>query len=262
MTKFWTSATAMLVGLGLLSGDAAAFDINSNGELTLRVNMSFLPTQTQLDQLQGEMRKAQILLCDATDTAVKLNRVIVTTSQLGQANADIWWHGQDGRAYATSQNFVLFGPVVGGATIAHELGHTVLDLPDSYAEEFRHAGCGMGVSIDAEGTLGADPTYFLSVENNSMMQSAGGNFYCVNNRGESHLALNNPLVEPIACYDDSYCAGMDTTAFPTDPADPTTAVYDTCGDLALSSELSVAVNHDLLSGTGGDCPGPQVADWA
>jgi hypothetical protein len=60
-------------------------------DLTLDLNIQFIPGQADLDRVQEQVRLAQQILCDATDGRVDLVRIRANLGRAAAEHSDIWW---------------------------------------------------------------------------------------------------------------------------------------------------------------------------
>lgn len=138
------------------------------GDVSLELNFRSPPVPSQVAQATEQLRRANKILCDATDGTVRIARVIYSLGESSRERADIWWFPQDGRAYATGRDFTsdathiqLFNyfwdgldssgrqTSMSGSTIAHELGHSLLGFADDYSE----SRIPRGVAFDGPSTM-------------------------------------------------------------------------------------------------------------
>ncbi len=112
------------------------------GDLYLTAYLAFPPTQAQIDYLEEQATRASRVLCDATDGMMRLRSIQWSTSQAIKEDADIWWYS-DQTPVSPHVNHMRLAPghrVVNsissarGDVFAHELGHLVFGLADSYVK--------------------------------------------------------------------------------------------------------------------------------
>jgi hypothetical protein len=233
-TAFQLIVAAMLAAP--TTAHAGSGTISTDGELHLIVNPKFVPQQQDLDQLKEQMERAQLMLCDATDRQVKLTRVTVKPSELDQLEADVWWFPNRGRptagglavlGRADSRIEVFqrgFASTMRADVIVHELGHHLLGLHESYDEQWRRGGCGIGRGFEPEQ---------INETWNSIMQSPLQ--VCRFVAGYSHGEAMPLEWSDQVCRNDADCLsfGADWSC----PLSP------------RGSEMSVPENHDLIVGT-------------
>jgi hypothetical protein len=135
--------------------------------ISLEFNFQYPPSRADLDNLKAQVERAQEMLCDATDGIVDLREVFVTVGNSQREDGDVWLYPSFGRSesnliggHVTMERPTLRinqadaagakngGVLYSGGTIAHELGHLILGVGDSYEEQFRgNTGCGIGPSF-------------------------------------------------------------------------------------------------------------------
>lgn len=197
--------------LGLVVTDPArAATVNADGTVSVKVNFRYPPQPDDVTRLERELQRTQRILCDATDGQLKLNNALVTVGDSGQEGADIWLLPNDARSFAGWQINLYRGHVVGDV-IAHEFGHSILDLGEQYEEQSRFGtACDIGPGFDASVRL--DEGW------NSIMQQAGG-YYCVDSVSQQLVGDYNPEWFNFPCSTDADCAAVCTAAgCPTDAA--------------------------------------------
>lgn len=153
----------------------------------------------------------------------------------------VWLFPQGGRSFANilGGHVTLFreGSGYSSGTIAHEFGHQLIGLGDSYREDIRlNLGCGMGPNFD--------PGTFTATSN-TIMQDAGSICRLPDGRSLGEL---NPMwgsacdgtFGPLGCGTCTACAGL-----PSPPAD--TSLRCDAAPL-FASEFSVQSNFDSITG--------------
>lgn len=228
-------ALLVVVALGLgspaLSGDGRVIATPEGGELEFNVHFRFPPTVAHLDELEDWIQRGSVILCDATEGALRIGSTRLSTGGLSEGAADFWYYfGGAGRGHSSgapihepNRRFYLDrDSSQGGAVIAHELGHLLLGLGDQYDEQRRFGrACGIGPSFD-DGA--AD-------ERNHTLMQAGLQ------RPEACTPTGAGAPSGATCYRDADCPAGEICPLP-----------------PFSTELSVAANFDLLRGDNVICP--------
>jgi len=128
----------------------------------LLVCTSFTPTTNDKSLIRQMVTTAQRRFWGMTEGKVAVESV--TLSYTGCVGCDVCIHGFTGRAFSGGGGVVLFsnelrtdppgtplpeslGPIVGGATLAHEWGHRLLGLGDEYVD---HGAFGNGKVCHAD----------------------------------------------------------------------------------------------------------------
>lgn len=146
---------------------------------------------------------------------------MIAVSVKGRANSSIPGLGQPSNRIALTVSSR-------GQTIAHELGHYVLGLGESYYEDFGFMQIGRGFNPDA---LMGEPE-FADERNHTIMQTL--RFQICQAPGGPPRDSDGDLITCSSVLD---CP-----------------VGSTCPDPGLGSELSVRSNHDQVQGDGTGCP--------
>ena len=238
---------AHLVGVGCLlvqsawvSRAVAGEAVVENGMFNLNFHFQYLPSPEDLTQLRAQVERARMQLCDATDGIVRIKKVTVLLGGANEEAGDVWILPQNGRSFSG----VLGGHVTlmresgiyTSGTIAHELGHYLMGLGDSYREDLRRFdGCGRGPNHD--------PGAF-SPASNTIMQDSDSICRLADGRPLSDINPNWYIKCLDTCAPCTACEGL---------SDITTTCVETP---LLASELSVDNNFDPLPGTGMACPDP------
>ena len=66
--------------------------------MNLEVNFRLPPLPAQIEHVKEQFRKANRVICDATDGNLRFGTITLTHSDGQQEDADIWWYPQGGRA--------------------------------------------------------------------------------------------------------------------------------------------------------------------
>lgn len=254
------------LGIGLLGltaallcpGNAQAGNgtVDPNGDITLNVHFTVPPLPDHVTQLEEQMTRANSILCDATDGKLRIKTVNVSIADGKEDSADIIWYPQGGRAFSTGNlgsgrvTVYRYGGTnssMRGDVIAHELGHHILGLGDSYSMQRESWTCASGPSFDGELFQGRGNYFDRQLpgpdteRNHSIMQQAGAQVCARPTDGMSPGKINPMEFGDRGCLTDADCSG----AFDVCPVRP-----------MLMSELS-AVNPDPVRGTGvNSCPAP------
>lgn len=144
--------------------------IQRPGDVSLELNFRSPPLPVMVAQATEQLRRANKILCDATDGTLRIARVVYSLGESSRERSDIWWFPQAGRAFATTTDFLSDAThmevydyawdgsepdkrrtSMTGSTLAHELGHTLLGFLDDYQEWHRPRG----VAFDGPPTIGA-----------------------------------------------------------------------------------------------------------
>jgi len=242
----WAGAALVVVGIvSSARAQAPGASKIEDGNFHLRAHFQYFPTPDDLANVRAQVERARMQLCDATDGAVKVKKITVSVGQASEEQGDLWFLNGNGRSRANllGGHATLFreGGGYNGATIAHELGHSLLGLGDNYKERNRSwDGCGMGEGFDPGLATGAD---------NSIMQDS--RTLCTLPDGRS-LGEIDPLWETgcagETCGSCTACTGLPDTTLSCEPSQP------------LRSELSVAANFDPVAGSDATvCPSVRPA---
>lgn len=142
-------AGALVVLLGGENVALAANPVVEDGQFHLRLHYQYLPTSTEIASLSGTVERAVAKLCDATDGQVRFSKASLSVGAASEQDGDVWLMPIEGRSYAHPDHVTLFREGTGYAseTLAHELGHYLLNLKDSYREDIRPNGCGQGPNL-------------------------------------------------------------------------------------------------------------------
>lgn len=247
-------ATPLHAGDGSLAGD---------GTLNLTVNLRFPPTPEAIDGITDAIRRANLILCDATDGEVRMGEVRLTAGAIDEQYADVWVSPMVGRARAAvrivggevepglgveGDHVTLFRGARGGwsgATLAHELGHYVFALGEQYDSQGRDCPasgrhCGIGIGFEETGSAALDPAH------NSIMQS--GDFRC------SRTLSSRPCNFDSDCPGELRCQEWGRIIVDPDARDGQDSRIEVAIVAGAYSELSVPANHDLLRGEAPGCP--------
>ena len=217
---------------------------------------------------------------------MRIRRVTFSASEYGKSDADVWILPASDRAYnggnlgADGQVVIYnhdcpfpicmdfwdsnFGASRGafgwdGFLLAHELGHYVFRMGDSYEEQRRiDTGCGIGPSLDVSPDPGNAAFTLDTGVNNTIMQGPG--FFCLDNNQRNHNEVDPELWFAQPCRDDADC-----NIFTFGGAGG--AGFRTCG--IPQTELSFQDNHDLRVGSfdpgtnafTGVCPGARAGHF-
>jgi len=207
--------------------------------MTLNVAFDFPPTQAEIDQLEAQMQIASVILCDATEGQVRIRQVNITDSSASQENADILVQAADGRSSASGPHLgdqgehvnLLYSSIAEGPTIAHELGHFLFGIGDSYPEG-RRFGTAVGIGRSIE-TADEDP------QDQTLMQHSGkaqcGSFTGI-------------CPDPTWTTTDCFRAKFNTSGTSTDCSRNTDCLAGDICYFAFGTEFSVPQNHDLVNG--------------
>lgn len=252
-------AGALLVSLAWQSLAGATEPMVKDGQFHLRLHYQYLPTNTEIASLLSTVEQARMQLCDATDGQAKIGGVTLSFGAASEQDGDVWLMPLTGRSYANLNHVTLFreGTGYSNETLAHELGHYLFRLKDSYREDIRANGCGQGPNFDewiAPLTVAPDQfTGAMSPVDNTIMQSAVARCRLLDGRslGDLNPDWEQPCRGDLDCYDCTACAGL-----PSPPA----SIQTVCGT-NYSSEFTVEDNFDMTPGTGGVCPAPAPAQY-
>jgi Ca2+-binding RTX toxin-like protein len=246
-----------------LASPAFISDATSKG-LRIELNYRYPPTQQDVDNLREQITRAQQLMCDVTDGWVNLKEAHITFSDSQRDGADVWLFPQVGRSFSSLAQFgghVTLqrinavhdsGVVYSGSTLAHELSHHILGVGDEYEELFR-AGSACGIGPNFSSRAGERP---IGTLDNSLMQDNSQFCRLPDGRLVSDV---DPRWGSNFCFNDHDCTAQTCTG-PGCPAAPANQLVCSPNPL-LASELSLggngdaSKNFDLLTGTGGACPG-------
>jgi hypothetical protein len=116
------------------------------GDVSLEFAFMFPPTQADADDAVLALTRANRILCDATDGQVRIARVRWVVGDAAAETADIRWYYSSGlttRSRASDvgqlgvigQHVAIMTDEIKGEVVAHEFGHYLLGLYDSYAED-------------------------------------------------------------------------------------------------------------------------------
>ena len=232
------------------AGKVVAVDGFQRAEVEIDLYIGFAATQDDLERAEEQFKRASEILCDATEGGVKITRVRVGDSLMMLDQADVIWQpdgvadtsfGSPGTAFGKNLTWIHGGNGthataeknggILGLVLAHELGHSLLGLYDSYESQRRWGkGFGMGPGLDK--TEMDDIT--------TLMSGAG--------RQECHDSLGVPIGEK-QCFRAEDCDVMASETCPRTPA--------------FSTELLTAQDFDTDAGSG-SYPGIRPADrfWA
>jgi hypothetical protein len=97
---------------GARARTAAAAEFAADGSLSLHFNFRAPPTTPEVSELQDQIRRAQMILCDATDEQIKLNQVRMTVGAAARESADVVMVATLGRSYALGLERVVLLPEV------------------------------------------------------------------------------------------------------------------------------------------------------
>lgn len=236
------------VGASLDSCDETALA----GDITLHVHFVSLPGLAEMEILEEQMRRANMILCDATDGALRVRNVHWTIGDESVDDADMVIYPQEGRSFVTERGLGvgrtnMFGSDVRGDVLAHELGHLVLGLGDLYAEDehsvaFDGGDHGTGLAISKVGVNLAHVQEAGATIGHSIMQQSGSQVCVEPSSGLSEFQDDPEFTfrGENTCYDNSDCSGT----------------YSDCADLPpLMSELSSpGSGYDALTGHDASCP--------
>ena len=191
---------ALLFPNGSFAGNGKMTQPDPNGpvHVTTTVHIAFPPTQTQIDDIKGKLRKAARMICDATDGQVLIDDIRLERNGLSADRADVIWFPdhQISRFIASTGGMHYGHPVshfrvanhAAFRAVAHEFGHLLFGLRDQYDRQRRFGGaCGIGLSIEES---------LITDTNHSIMQAY--QTYCWS-------ALNGYREE---CDDDEPCNDM------------------------------------------------------
>jgi len=211
-----------------------------DGEMHLNLHFRFLPQQEEIDRVQAQVRRASRILCDATDGQMRIASMRLSAGGAAEPAGDIWYQppnatprsSASGRLPQASGRIYLGYEAIRADVLAHELGHLVFDLGDQYDEQRRMGkSCGIGRSFELDA---------MDEVNHTIMQQADRQV-CATPAGDRTGST---------CYENADCQWLGPGA--------------TCPLPALMSELSTALNYDLLRGDEvlphNTCPAPRAGD--
>lgn len=223
------AADRALAGAGFVDAD--------DGEIHLNFHFRFPPQPEDIARVQEQAGRASRILCDATDGQMRIATMRLTAGGTAEPAGDIWYQppgttprsSAHGRLSENDGHVYLSHEDVRSDVFAHELGHLVMDLGDQYDEQRRMGGaCGQGRSFELDA---------MDENNHTIMQQAGWQ-QCVTGGG---VGTGRP------CFDAADCN-----------------LGESCPTGALMSEISTALNHDLLRGdevlAENTCPAPRAGD--
>jgi hypothetical protein len=193
--------------------------------VSMSVHVAFPASEIQTDDISSKLSKAARLICDATDGAVLIDQIELAHNGLSAQNADIIWYPQNQISqFVTHNNDLPFGHPIAHVrvadqaafrVVAHEIGHLLFGLEDSYDRQRYFGGpCGVGPAID-EG--------FISPTNHTIMQAYNTKCY------DTLLGVYGAQ-----CNYDIQCPG------------PTNSCYEFTD---LASEFSTAATFEGTTGT-------------
>lgn len=290
----------LLAGMTILHlAQAGDGSIDKDGNVDLTVSVRAPAGPDQLDLMQEQLTIANRVICDATDGQVRLRTITLTQGDSQQKRSDIWWFPNDSRAHSGgvlghgTDHIEVFGgfaddnaPVgvrtrttMRGDVLAHEMGHLVLGLGDSYNGQTEKDGCGFGPCFDGAGQAhrnrpanfsGIDPSTGTPVPpeldtelNHTIMQEVGQQVCRRPGNGPAPFDDNPQFFVNQFCLEDDDCTlpPFPESVFGTVTGVPNgygTPIYTECSPLPpQASELSVSLNFDPLRETGSACPQPQ-----
>ena len=238
------------------------------GEITIDLYIPFSPTGVELDRAEAQFRRASQILCDATEGGVRISKVRVGDSLDALEKADVIWMPEGSRGNSKGDEMKPFGdnvtlihggngpdptPLIPGdseaqvkgimgLTVAHELGHSVLGLFDSYDDQRRYGEeYGFGPAID--GT----ETELVT----SLMETPKNRQICYNKTGYLPGEIGEVAVPKTPCFSDGQCA----QTFSNNPNFICPATPE------LSTELLTDDYFDTVEGlNSGSYPGPRAGD--
>lgn len=151
--------------------------LNANGEASLTYTYVLRPasgmtpadaplTSAEVTSLRTTLEEASRHLCRATDGLIRVNEWVVDPSaRLSDADV-VAYPRMPGRSYAS---IVMFDDFLDESTLAHELGHYLLWLPDQYEEQRRGGNAyGIGGAFSEQNSAVSTP---LTAINNTMMEN-------------------------------------------------------------------------------------------
>ncbi len=260
-------AGSALIGAAI---PANAADIAPDGSVTLHLNFQVPPSAEDVAELQAQVGRAQMVLCDSTDAQIRLSKVRITVGDGSQEKADVLLIPVLGRSYVPgAADKVVMKPsharatagapalVYQGQTLAHELGHFLFaPLKDSYREQFPFgSACGWGPSFDSDLVALADRS-----RRNSIMQVSTQ--VCTHGPTGMTLSEFNPTWPNEGCARDEDCRPI---ACPGCAGAPKPDEWFCGGPTQaplFASEMSTQVTHDRRRTTIADrgwpeavCPG-------
>lgn len=141
---------------------AGGGNIDGTGGVELNVNYTFPPSAAEVAKFKAEIQIASRILCDASDGALRLRQVHLTSGDGqsgnhdmvvmfqsdGRSRSDLLGLGTDGRGGGGRVSMDA-GDIVAN-TLGHELGHYLFGIADEYSETSRVGveACGIGAAID------------------------------------------------------------------------------------------------------------------
>jgi hypothetical protein len=231
---------AGLAGRHALAGDGT---IRSQPDGTFTVDMLVYQdvprTPEQYDAFTQELQGASDLICDYTNGSFRLGNVVIVSHPLLERSSDVWWFNHLDRATAlgsfgrpplphdnecTLLTKVAAAPAGGHVNIykqdgaralAHELGHLIFGLGDSYSDErgadrlapFYHAA-GVNGQLQLP-ELNTGDLYFRSVAGSTNFKTlvtpsdppldrAGAELYQLGPNGEDWWLVNNSIMQGLS----------------------------------------------------------------
>lgn len=203
-------------------------------DMTLDLNIQFVPEPHDLEILRREAKEAQMLLCDATDGQLSLRKLEVHLGRAAADHSDIWWRRSTTEDAAFAGQYVVMTAPAGNV-LAHELGHYVLKLVDSYPMR-TEPGCGFGPAYE-------EPN--LTDVSNTIMQDKGQRV-CTN-ANRTHPDVNPAAFDrPLYCHTDADCPAPNAI---TDPSGNSVSGSWVCESMEpLGSEFGTRDNQDSIMG--------------
>ncbi|HEY3493777.1 MAG TPA: vWA domain-containing protein, partial [Polyangiaceae bacterium] len=252
-----STLTLVLAGARPAAAGQDMARINSDGTVDFNVHFAYPPPSGEVDRIQSVIRSASEIFCDATDGQLRFGKVTLTAGG-GEATADVWilpdglWDRSSSSGFLLEADARVFLTKKGQTnyTLAHELGHQILRLPDAYDEQSRFGTFyGIGYVMDpgfcsvtgdrcaTDLDCGAAETCDdsdLTPERNTLMGSSG-------------------FGDPSCSVSGDRCKNGDIDC----------ASGEECLVSALYSEFSSDGYYDLVQGDDSSCPGikPGSAIW-
>jgi hypothetical protein len=232
LLQMQASIAVVLLGVPSIAV-AGGGGITAAGEMNLNLVFAYPPTPDELSRVEDSVQIASVILCDATEGKIRITKADITDSTAAQESADVLYVLQPGRSTAWGPNLgnlnqhvtLKLDSVGEGPTLAHELGHYLFGLGDSYDEQRRWGSAyGIGLAIDFSEQ---------DAQDQSLMQTSG-----VARCGTFTAACRDATYAANDCFS----ASGSVCRKQTDCAAGQDCYFD------YGTEFTVAANHDLNNG--------------